>query len=478
MSNKFEDTLLTIINNYNKKIKNSVDDETRAIIASDAMSTFLYEYNNPLAALIYGEIALKSILNTTNLTEEIKIRITIGGCYNKIGDDEKTISYLEPLITSKFSKLDKMIKYKLLFNLISCYIRLNDIDKASIYMEYFESLYQKNKDSEEEFTHFIYNIIKADFISLSRKDSFDDAFIHIENCKTYCESFIPDSEKPILMIELNRMASTMYSKLKQYDKAHELNLDSLKYIPKVDVESYSLDLYMLLSNDYKRQGDLKNSVKFIKEYIQKSEKRYTAQINQYSDILIRQYGIYNKENHLYKLNLMRDKISNKYNRDSLTGLYNRRFLDTLINTSNVNDSEKSIAMIDVDFFKKYNDNYGHLKGDKILKKVGKTIFDLFNTNNYIPIRYGGEEFIIIMNNTSYEESITLIDNLIKKIRDENIPHEYSEASDRVTISIGIETAPIVSNSEFWAAIKSADEALYTAKKQGRNRYIHSNDIKK
>ena len=67
MSNKFEDTLLTIINNYNKKIRNSVDDETKAIIANDAMETFLYEYNNPLASLIYGEIALKSILNNISL---------------------------------------------------------------------------------------------------------------------------------------------------------------------------------------------------------------------------------------------------------------------------------------------------------------------------------------------------------------------------------------------------------------------------
>nr|WP_253287514.1 GGDEF domain-containing protein [Clostridium bornimense] len=174
---------------------------------------------------------------------------------------------------------------------------------------------------------------------------------------------------------------------------------------------------------------------------------------------------------------MRDKISNKYNKDSLTGLYNRRFLDTIINTSNVNDSEKSIAMIDVDFFKKYNDNYGHLKGDEILQRVGEIISSLFNTSNYIPIRYGGEEFLIIMNNTSYEESTTLINNLIKKIRAENIPHEYSEASDRVTISVGIKTTTIVSSSEFWAAIKAADTALYTAKRQGRNRYIHSNDIK-
>ena len=477
MSNKFEDTLLTIINNYNKKIRNSVDDETKAIIANDAMETFLYEYNNPLASLIYGEIALKSILNTTNTLKEIQIRINISGCYNRIGDDAKAISYLEPLITSKFTKLDKNTKYKVLFNLTSSYIRFNNIKKASIYMEYFESLYNKNKDSEEEIIHFLFHIIKADFISFLGKGSFDEALTHIKYCRDYCENYTPYIEKNILIVELNRIETTIYSKQKKYEKAHKLHLYTLKYISKVNTEASSLDLYMLLSNDYKRQGDLKTSVKFIKEYILKSEKRYTYQINQYSDILIRQYGIYNKENHLYKLNLMRDKISNKYNKDSLTGLYNRRFLDTIINTSNVNDSEKSIAMIDVDFFKKYNDNYGHLKGDEILQRVGEIISSLFNTSNYIPIRYGGEEFLIIMNNTSYEESTTLINNLIKKIRAENIPHEYSEASDRVTISVGIKTTTIVSSSEFWAAIKAADTALYTAKRQGRNRYIHSNDIK-
>ena len=175
---------------------------------------------------------------------------------------------------------------------------------------------------------------------------------------------------------------------------------------------------------------------------------------------------------------MRDKISYKYNKDSLTGLYNRRFLDSVINNTNINNTEKSIAMIDVDFFKKYNDNYGHLKGDEILKKVGETISSIFKTNEYIPIRYGGEEFLIIMNNTSYDKSIILINKLIREIRNKNIPHEYSEVSDRVTISVGIKTTNIVSSSDFWNAIKSTDEALYAAKNQGRNRYIHSKDITK
>ena len=67
MENKFEDTLLTIINDYNEKIRRSVDNETKASIANDAMTTFLFEYNNPLAALIYGEIALKSISQTSNM---------------------------------------------------------------------------------------------------------------------------------------------------------------------------------------------------------------------------------------------------------------------------------------------------------------------------------------------------------------------------------------------------------------------------
>lgn len=478
MENKFEDTLLTIINDYNEKIRRSVDNETKASIANDAMTTFLFEYNNPLAALIYGEIALKSISQTSNISKEIQIRINIGGCYHRIGDDAKAIRYIEPLVTSNFNKLEKSFKYKLLFNLVSSYLRLNNIEKAKIYMEYFESLYYKNKDSEEQLIHYLFNMMKADFISSAGKDFLNDALQHINNCKKYCEEFASDIDKPFIIVEINRIEANIYSKLKQYEKSHKLHLKTLEYISETNIETYSIDLYMLLSNDYKRLGDLKTSVKFIKEYILKSEKRYYDQINQYSDILTRQYGINNKENQLYKLNLMRDKISYKYNKDSLTGLYNRRFLDTVINNTNINNTEKSIAMIDVDFFKKYNDNYGHLKGDEILKKVGETISSIFKTNEYIPIRYGGEEFLIIMNNTSYDKSIILINKLIREIRNKNIPHEYSEVSDRVTISVGIKTTNIVSSSDFWNAIKSTDEALYAAKNQGRNRYIHSKDITK
>lgn len=474
MENKFEDRLLAIINDYDTKIRTSIDNKIKAEISKEAMFKLLYEYNMPITATIYGEVALDSIMKTSNIMEEMQIRLYIGECYHRISNDMIAVSYIEPLITNNFKKLSVDLKYKILFNLVSSYLRINNIKKSQIYLDYFESLYSKCKDSEDVFIHLYFNMIKADFISSTGIGSPNDAMKHLKICKQYYEEYFNLKEKKlILLVELLRIEANIYTRLNEDKKAHNLHLKALNYLSQINIESYYLDFYMLLSNNYKRLGDLKTSVKFLKDYISKSEQRYYDQINQYSDILIKQYGIDYKENHLYKLNIMKNEISNKYNKDSLTGLYNRRFLEAISSNISTNNAYTSIAMIDIDYFKKYNDNYGHLKGDEILKKIGEIISKLFN--EYIAVRYGGEEFLIIMENTSYNASINLIDKLIKKIRDENIPHKYSEASDRVTISVGLETAIVCSNTDFWNTIKSADEALYLAKKQGRNKYVHNKD---
>lgn len=124
-------------------------------------------------------------------------------------------------------------------------------------------------------------------------------------------------------------------------------------------------------------------------------------------------------------------------------------------------------MIDIDFFKLYNDNYGHIRGDNVTLQVSNAIKKTLNKD--LVFRYGGEEFLII-STRSKKDIINDVKILMKNIYEMNIPHNYSKASNRVTISLGIATEIVKSIEDMKELIENADIKLYESKKKGRNTY--------
>jgi len=159
-------------------------------------------------------------------------------------------------------------------------------------------------------------------------------------------------------------------------------------------------------------------------------------------------------------------------RDAMTGLHNRRFLeeyvDTLVATSSLRKTQISILMLDVDYFKKVNDTYGHDAGDTVLKAVARTLQRAVRSSDLV-IRYGGEEFMVILQDSSNNYA----DNVAEKIRKtvEETKVQLPGTILQKTISIGVADFPTDSDT-FWQAVKFADVALYKAKEQGRNRVLH------
>jgi len=162
--------------------------------------------------------------------------------------------------------------------------------------------------------------------------------------------------------------------------------------------------------------------------------------------------------------------------DPLSGVYNRRYLDLhlsrLIQTLSHSESWLAVMMIDVDFFKKYNDTYGHSEGDACLKMVAETLTENISRTDDFVARYGGEEFIVVLPYTDEENARMLAEKMLWSIRNLHIRHEQSDAANCVTVSIGI-TAGKVRNIQNGAEfIKRADEMLYRSKQGGRNRYTY------
>lgn len=175
-----------------------------------------------------------------------------------------------------------------------------------------------------------------------------------------------------------------------------------------------------------------------------------------------------------KNRILEDNMNYKQvaNTDFLTGLYNRRYIDEQLKNE-FKLSKPTIAsllMLDLDHFKRINDTYGHDQGDLVLIKVAEIIKDSVRHADVVG-RYGGEEFIVIMPSTTSLAAHSVAERI--RVNIENHEFKIDENNDSITISIGISTFVSEEHNyktfEEW--VQAADKALYTAKKEGRNRVV-------
>lgn len=167
--------------------------------------------------------------------------------------------------------------------------------------------------------------------------------------------------------------------------------------------------------------------------------------------------------------------------DGLTGIANRRrfeeFLDLEWRRMLREAMPLSLILLDIDFFKAYNDTYGHLGGDDCLKQVAKALTGTLSRPRDLVARYGGEEFVVVLPGTHAKGAAFVAETLRTKVEALNIPHIHSPVNDRVTISLGVATVIPSRNSSPEMLIAAADQALYQAKQEGRNRiHIRAEEI--
>jgi diguanylate cyclase (GGDEF)-like protein len=159
--------------------------------------------------------------------------------------------------------------------------------------------------------------------------------------------------------------------------------------------------------------------------------------------------------------------------DGLTGIANRRtfekFLEREWKSSMRHTQPATAIMMDIDFFKLYNDTYGHQAGDDCLKKVARTIEKSLRRPGDLVARYGGEEFVAILSDTSQKGAFSLAEKVRASVEALEIPHQASQASKFVTISLGVASRVPERGDASSILISEADKSLYKAKQEGRNR---------
>lgn len=181
-----------------------------------------------------------------------------------------------------------------------------------------------------------------------------------------------------------------------------------------------------------------------------------------------------------ELTAANEKLKELINVDALTGIANRRYFNEVIESEirrAIRQEEPvSLLMCDIDYFKDYNDQYGHLAGDDCLMKIAGCFKETFLRVSDLYARYGGEEFAVILPYTNGEMAQKLAEKLCENVKSLRIEHGSSPISNYVTISIGVATAVPVKGYKTSHLIKCADQALYQAKSQGRDRvYVSTED---
>lgn len=424
--------------------KNELDRYVRTLIEfhSNSSLSIVATCSLAISGENYGNLQLPSFIDELNKNKKLLYIDISGNSDNSnnyikaVYDKEKSILYrksypqnYEEILKNKIKKLNDILKIK-------------QIDKVKI-----DFLISRTKDKLDQYNQNILYKKNKEFERLLKKQS---PYIDYKNNKLYLQLLTTNKNKG----RLNMIFDT--SELIKI--RHDILLRSL--IEFITALFLSVIVLTYVSNKLVKPL---NTLSTIME--KDLEDIYLSKIdisNDYDEIRIlsSRFKVL-----LEKNNIQHEKIKNKAYFDNLTGIYNRNKLDEIFNEE-INRFKRygtklSVALIDIDHFKKINDVYGHLVGDEILIMLTKNINSNIRENDTIA-RWGGEEFVILFSNISAEDakkvSIKLKDSV------ENLKHKTAGG---ITISLGL--TEVIDSDDIDTILKRCDRALYIAKDNGRNR---------
>lgn len=217
--------------------------------------------------------------------------------------------------------------------------------------------------------------------------------------------------------------------------------------------------------------DLRERIE-IEEKFERTKKEFTEKIRE-RDLYARELQVIRDlyKEKLKEIEVMKEEAVRLSYTDDLTGIYNHRFfieqLTREVERHKRYSTPLSLLMIDIDYFKHYNDTNGHLAGDQVLKAIA-VLIERGVRQTDIVARYGGEEFSAILTNTGKEGALEIAERVRKSVSDARFPNEIAQPNKDLTISVGAATFSS-SISTLIDLIREADHALYKAKNRGRNR---------
>lgn len=450
--------------------------------------------NQEYGESIYG--FYKIIYETNQLPDSLEKQTILIRAYEYIGKMYKilenydlAISQYDWAINIPISNEEENIKakYSVYIDKVESLILAKNYQEAKNQCKIIEkNLKYLPKDTRNDVQVFLHKSY-AIFALEEKKYKLAKKYIDVAYCylkKSTNMTFINDKSsvdmvyfKYLIEIKDYKKAETNLKKLLENDS--EKNLASKK-----EIYSYLLRIYEENKNmkeylEYSKKMSLleknfssiiqKNYVEFIEkahnlDILKEKAKKSRLKLTVYGFLIVVLMTFIGIE----VIYLIKLKKNNQI--DHLTNVYNRKFLKTFLKSIKNKNKLINVIMVDIDYFKKYNDRYGHLEGDKVIKNIAFILKKSFGENSFV-IRYGGEEFLIFTLCLDKKTLIKELESVRFSLKNKNIFHEDSPYLNQVTLSIGVSSKRVNNSHELHNLIIEADEALYTAKKNGRNKYV-------
>lgn len=176
-----------------------------------------------------------------------------------------------------------------------------------------------------------------------------------------------------------------------------------------------------------------------------------------------------------ELETLKKQLEEYSYQDGLTGIANRRFFEDSYQREWLNAQREqqplTIMLLDIDYFKQYNDYNGHILGDACLKQIAQILKKSVSRPRDLVARFGGEEFVLVLPDTSQASAIEVVERILQSIRTADICHSSSPLDQRLSVSLGVKTIIPTQKNDKMAFLKEVDQNLYLAKEQGRNGYV-------
>ena len=392
------------------------------------------------------------------------ISSNIANVHISLGQVEHAIEmlhYCEQLL-GEGVKVPDIARIVVLSNLTTCYVRLGDLERGK---DYLDRLIQTCGDRMAEQNLVTVYIIQSElYHALGDAEKRDAAIADLDNLKLHSTSILD------ALSELCRHAMLLL----ELDKIPEF-LNLTKQIERcADGAGIQKKVLELQLKYYKKIGDTKmceeTAVKYY-ESVEQCEGMRNKIISHNISIRLHLDEEAAKRKEEERTNLL---LKRKSESDALTGMNNRYKLNELtelaFHRAYTNGTPIAMEILDIDYYKQFNDNYGHQAGDECLIKIADAIRSMEEYPNVFTARYGGDEFVVIYEDYTIEEVEKMARMLRSKIRDLNIEHRYSKISDRITISQGLFHRIPAGSNKPWDFLHCADMVLYGVKNRSRDSF--------
>ncbi len=436
---------------------------------TNMIGIFFLNQGDNISALEYYQMAME-LAKKHRFANMVRVLTNnIGDLYMQLQQYEEALDYLNDcfrqckvLLEAGREDIRALNLNITLINMAECYYALGDYEKS---LETINSLYPEDSEIEASY----YGPSKAALLALTyaKLGRFDEA-------EEYLETTIAAAEAQNEIIEMSKDYVRICQVLiahRDFDKAYRMQQALAEIAKKLDFSSVWCDYYETMIDFAKKLQDTDNLLLAYEKFICAKKKQDKFQQEQQLRALKTRQALNLAIKKQKKAEEAKASFQKQSEHDALTGLYNRyalnRECERLCRIAREKDETIGIIVMDIDYFKQYNDTYGHLTGDTGICEVSNTISKAVGDSGMVA-RYGGDEFFVLTYGFTTERMVELAKHINALLREKELKHEKSLVSRYVTVSQGIANGVPEPGQTVMELIHLADTALYHAKEAKRS----------